>query len=266
MTAPAATPAHDPYAALRVPHYRAYLIGNSLALLGRQAVLAAATWQVYEWTRSATALGLVGAVNVLPLLALSLPAGAVADRHDRRRLIALGTAVIAVVTAALAGLAFWSRAVPDLAPLRWANGGLRAIALIFERPDDAAALRFDEPALPLVFLLLLALACARILIWPARASITPLLVPPTAMANAITWNTSAFEVATVAGPALGGILIATGGTASVYALSTVLELMFLLALGRVRYLQAPAPSPARRSWRDMLAGAEFIWRRKTFYK
>jgi len=114
----------------------------------------------------------------------------------------------------------------------------------------------------LVFLLLLALACARILIWPARASITPLLVPPTAMANAITWNTSAFEVATVAGPALGGILIATGGTASVYALSTVLELMFLLALGRVRYLQAPAPSPARRSWRDMLAGAEFIWRRK----
>ena len=262
MTAPAATPAHDPYAALRVPHYRAYLIGNSLALLGRQAVLAAATWQVYEWTRSATALGLVGAVNVLPLLALSLPAGAVADRHDRRRLIALGTAVIAVVTAALAGLAFWSRAVPDLAPLRWANGVLRAIALIFERPDDAAALRFDEPALPLVFLLLLALACARILIWPARASITPLLVPPTAMANAITWNTSAFEVATVAGPALGGILIATGGTASVYALSTVLELMFLLALGRVRYLQAPAPSPARRSWRDMLAGAEFIWRRK----
>ncbi len=262
MTVPTATPAHDPYAALRVPHYRAYLIGNSLALLGRQAVLAAATWQVYEWTRSATALGLVGAVNVLPLLALSLPAGAVADRHDRRRLIALGTAVIAVVTAALAGLAFWSRAVPDLAPLRWANGGLRTIALVFERPADAAALRFDEPALPLVFLLLLALACARILIWPARASITPLLVPPTAMANAITWNTSAFEVATGAGPALGGILIATGGTASVYALSTVLELMFLLALGRVRYLQAPAPSPARRSWRDMLAGAEFIWRRK----
>ena len=262
MSDSATPPAHDPYAALRVPHYRAYLIGNSLALLGRQAVLAAATWQVYEWTHSATALGLVGAVNVLPLLALSLPAGAIADRHDRRRLIALGTAVIAMVNAALAGLAFWSRAVPDLAPLRWANSMLHAIALVFERSADTTTLRFDEPALPLVFLLLLALACARILIWPARASITPLLVPPTAMANAITWNTSAFEIATVAGPALGGILIATGGTASVYALSTMLELIFLFALGRVRYLQPPAPAPARRSWRDMLAGAEFIWRRK----
>jgi len=249
MSASATPPAHDPYAALRVPHYRAYLIGNSLALLGRQAVLAAATWQVYEWTRSATALGLVGAVNVLPLLALSLPAGAIADRHDRRRLIASGTAVIAVVNAALAGLAFGSRAVPDLAPLRWANGALHAIALVFERPGDAAALRFDEPALPLVYVLLAALACARILIWPARASITPLLVPPKAMANAITWNTSAFE-------------IATGGTASVYALGAGLELLFLAALGRVRYLQSPSPAPRGRSWRDMLAGAEFIWRRK----
>ena len=262
MPEPVATPAHDPYSALRVPHYRAYLIGNSLALLGRQAVLAAATWQVYEWTRSATALGLVGAVNVLPLLALSLPAGAVADRHDRRRLIALGTAAIAVVTAALAALAFWSRSVPDLPALRWANGLLRETALLFERSGDVGALRFDEPALPVVFLLLLALACARILIWPARASITPLLVPPAAMSNAITWNTSAFEVATVAGPALGGVLIAFAGTSTVYALSAVLELVFLVTLGRVRYLQAPAPPPARRGWGDMLAGAAFIWRRR----
>ena len=69
------------------------------------------------------------------------------------------------------------------------------------------------------------------------------------------------------GLALIGAVVAefvagTGGTASVYALSTVLELAFLAALGRVRYLQPPAPAPSRRSWRDMLAGAEFIWRRK----
>ena len=113
--------------------------------------------------------------------------------------------------------------MPDLATLRWANDLLRATALLFERSGDAATLRFEEPALPVVFLLLLALACARILIWPARASITPLLVPPTAMSNAITWNTSAFEIATVAGPALGGVLIAAAGTGSVYALGAVLE-------------------------------------------
>jgi MFS family permease len=113
-----------------------------------------------------------------------------------------------------------------------------------------------------VYLLLLGHACARILIWPARSSITPLLVPNAALSNAITWNTSTFEIATVAGPALGGFLIAYVGIPSVYALGAALELFFLLALGRVTYFQLPQRVVVRRTWRDMLAGAEFIWRKK----
>jgi MFS family permease len=257
---PPAPTAHDPYSALRVPQYRGYLAGSSLALLGRQAVVAAALWQVYEWTHSSTALGLVGLVNVLPLLALSLPAGAIADRHDRRRLISLGTATLAVLDVALAALAVWSSLVPDLEFLRGANTALRDVALFFEREAGTGSIRFEQPALPLVFLLLLGHACARILIWPARSSITPLLVPPSALPNAITWNTSSFEIATVAGPALGGFLIASAGMPWVYALGAVLEVFFLLALARVTYFQAPATPAARRTWRDILAGAAFIWR------
>src|SRR5688572_27973717 len=198
---PSAFPSHDPYAALRISNYRDYLGGSFMALLGRQAVTAVAMWQVYEWTHSATALGLVGLVNVLPLLALSLPAGAIADHHDRRRLIGLGTAVTSALNVALGALAFWHAAVPELAPLQWANAALRNLALLFEHHAAPDALRFDQPALPLVYILLLAHASARILIWPARSSITPLLVPTSALSNAITWNTSAFEIATVAGPA-----------------------------------------------------------------
>lgn len=263
MAEPApALPPHDPYAALRVRNFRDYLGGSFFALVGRQAVTAAAIWQVYQWTHSATALGLVGLVNVLPLLALSLPAGAIADNHDRRRLIALGTAVIAFVNIALAALAFGHASVPELAPLRWANGVLRAIALVFEQHAGGDALRFEEPALPLVFALLLAHACARILIWPARSSITPLLVPTAALGNAITWNASTFEIATVAGPALGGFLIAFVGIPAVYAFGAALELLFLLALGRVTYFQPPQRGTVRRTWRDVLAGADFIWRKK----
>jgi MFS family permease len=259
---PTTFPEHDPYAALKIRNYRDYLAGSFFALLGRQAVTAVAIWQVYEWTHSSTALGLVGFVNVLPLLALSLPAGAIADHHDRRRLIALGTGVIAVVNVALGALALWRSAVPDVAALRWANHGLRELALLFEQHAGADTLRFDQPALPLVFLLLLAHACARILIWPARSSITPLLVPAPALSNAITWNTSTFEIATVAGPAIGGFLIAYVGIPSVYALGAALELFFLLALGRVTYFQPPQRAALRRTWRDVLAGADFIWRKK----
>ena len=263
MSAPSHLPTtHDPYAALKIPNYRDYLAGSFFALLGRQAVTAVAIWQVYEWTHSSTALGLVGLVNVLPLLALSLPAGAIADRWDRRKLIAAGTAVMAIVNLALGGVAYWHLAVPDLAPLRWANAALRHVALVFEHHGGDRPLRFDEPALPLVFLLLLAHACARILIWPARSSITPLLVPTRALSNAITWNTSTFEIATVAGPAIGGFLIAFIGIPSVYVLGAGLEFLFLLTLRRVTYFTPPARSTIQRTWRDVLAGGEFIWRKK----
>jgi MFS family permease len=259
---PAPLPLHDPYAALKIRNYRDYLAGSFFALIGRQAVTAVAIWQVYEWTHSSTALGLVGLANVLPLLALSLPAGAIADHHDRRQLIGLGAAVTATINFALGALAFWHAAVPDLAVLRWANATLRQLALVFEHHAGAESIRFDQPALPLVFVLLLMHASARILVWPARSSITPLLVPTAALSNAITWNTSTFEIATVAGPAIGGFLIAYVGIPSVYTLGATLELSFLLALGRVTYYQLPQRSPLTRSWRDVLAGAGFIWRKK----
>ncbi len=257
----AAAPAHDPYAALRVPLFRRYLSGSFAALIGRQAVTAAATWQVYEWTHSATALGLVGLANVIPLLALSLPAGALADRHDRRRLIFAGTAVIAGLNLALALVAFGHAQIPNLGGLQWANARLEQVALFFERQADARPMRFDAPALPLVYALLLAQACVRILIWPARSSLTPLLVPTTRLGNAITWNTSAFEIATVAGPALGGFLIAGLGLPAVYALAVALELVFLAVLRGLAGMPAPPRSSAGRSWTDLFAGAAFIWRK-----
>lgn len=254
-------PPHDPYAALRIANYRDYLIGSFLALIGRQAVSAVAIWQVYQWTHSSTALGLVGLANVLPLLALSLPAGALADRFDRKRLIALGTGVVATLNLALAALTFWHEAVPAVAPLRWGNKLLLHLALIFERHAPPDSLHFENPALPLVFLLLGASACIRILIWPARSSITPLLVPHTHIGNAITWNTSTFEIATMAGPTIGGFLIAVADFPAVYCLGAVLEVAFLFLLQPIRYSRLPAKTTVRRTWRDVFAGAEFIWRK-----
>lgn len=253
---------HDAYAALRVRNYRDYLIGSFLALVGRQAVSAIAIWQVYKWTNSSTALGLVGLVNVLPLLALSLPAGALADHFDRKRLIALGTAVVASLNLALAALSQWQHLVPPLAPLRWANDVLAQIARLFERHASPETLRFDNPAIPLVFLLLGASACVRILMWPARSSITPLLVPASHFSNAITWNTSAFEIATMAGPAIGGFLVAYADFAPVYLLGAALEIAFLIMLQSIRYFQTPASATVRRTWSEVFAGADYIWRKK----
>jgi MFS family permease len=83
-----------------------------------------------------------------------------------------------------------------------------------------------------------------------------------ALSNAITWNSSAFEIATMAGPALGGFLVAKLGFPIVYLLDATTSLTLVVLLTRVKYLNAPQPATTRRTWRQALAGAEFIWRKK----
>ena len=258
-----ASPDHDPYAALRVPNYRAYLLGSFLANLGRQGVTVAASWEIYQWTHSATALGLVGLVNVIPLLALSLPAGALADRVDRRRIIGWGQWAVAGISGALALLSVGHDRIPAWAPLRAGNALVASIAGFFERHAEPGSLRFDEPALPLMFALLFVMACVRILSWPARASIIPRLLPRSALGNAITWNASAFEIATVAGPALAGFLVAGLGYRAVYLLDVGLGVTFCLLLRRVAYLDESAPPPhVQAGGPHWLEGVRFIWSRK----
>jgi MFS family permease len=253
---------HDPYAALSYPTYRRYLIGSFLALFGRQMTTVAVSWEIYQWTHSATALGLVGLLNVLPVLALSLPAGALADRVDRRRVIGLAAAGGIVLTLLLATVSWQHARIPDQPWLRASNHFIARIAAVFERHADLQSLDFTQPALPLVYLLLLAMAVLRIIGWPARSAIIPLLLPARALSNAITWNSSTFEIATMAGPALGGFLVAKTGFPAVYLLDASLSLALVLLLTRVRYLTPPQPSTTRRTWRSLLAGADFIWRKK----
>lgn len=116
-----------------------------------------------------------------------------------------------------------------------------------------------------MFLLVLASAVVRILTWPARSSIVPQLLPTAALTNAITWNSSAFEIATVAGPALGGVVSSSRPAASKWSICSMpcSGWFFLYLLRRVRYHQQPKRAAVvTRSWRGMLVGAEFIWKRK----
>ena len=248
----------DPYAALRYPAYRRYLVGNFLSNVGRQAVSVAASWQIYQWTNSATALGLVGLVNVVPLLLFVIPAGALADRVDRRLIITRAMALAALLSLALALVSAGHAHIPRLAALDSANALLRSIALFFERQADPATLHFDNPALPLLYLLLLLHAIVRVIAAPARGSLVPLLVPSAALRNAVTWSSSTFEMSTVAGPAIGGAILAFAGFEVVYALDVLAAGSFAVALLGVRL--PPRPASDQAPPRGALAGAKFIWR------
>ena len=258
---PAAEAPRDPYAALRVPAYRRYLVGNTLANIGRQALGLVATWQIYRWTESATALGLVGLVNFLPYIVLALPSGHLADRVNRRRLIQVTLAGSALVSVLLAVVSAWPERVPDWAVLRWFDQGLLWVASLGRGTGAVNAAGFDRPALAAVFLLLFVDQTIRTLGTPARASIVPLLLPRDRIADAITWNSSSFELTSMLGPTIAGFMIAWLGFSAVYLLDAVTAFAMVGLLQGIAYRE-PEQKPEPRTWRTLGAGASFIWRNK----
>ncbi|OFW03725.1 MAG: hypothetical protein A3H96_04325 [Acidobacteria bacterium RIFCSPLOWO2_02_FULL_67_36] len=145
--------------------------------------------------RRALALGLVGLVRIVPILVFSLISGVAADALNRRRLMLVTQSLMALLAAILAALTL---------------GGLRVVWPIYALAAcSSAAGAFDLPA---------------------RQSLLPTLVPREHLANAISLNTMAFQTASVAGPALGGILIATTNVGWVYGANAVSFLAVIVAL------------------------------------
>ena len=112
---------HDPYAAFRFSAFCFYTGGNLVSVIGRLMFIVAVEWEMYGRTHSATALGLVGLVIALPVVLLSLPAGHVADRFPRKRIVLVSQALSAICSLALAFVSWQHLAIPDWAFLRAGN-------------------------------------------------------------------------------------------------------------------------------------------------
>ena len=122
----------DPYAAFRFASFSFYIFGNAIAVVGRQMLTIAIEWEVYARTHSATALGLVGLVAAVPIVALSLPAGHLADRWSRKKII-LWTQVSSAFCSIGLALVSWNHlAIPRFAILLRGNDLLRSIATVFD--------------------------------------------------------------------------------------------------------------------------------------
>lgn len=169
-------------------------------------------WELYERTHSALALGLVGLATALPVVILALPAGDLADRMDRKRILIWSQVAFIVAGLALAALSYWKGPV------------LLVYAVLLGR---GAAQAFNNPA---------------------RQALLPRLVPASVFGNAVTWASSAFQVAAVVGPGIGGIVIAIErGATSVYLISSGLTAFYLWALIEIRGTAGPQTSAAGES-------------------
>lgn len=214
----------DPYGALRLRDYRLFFVGNFIASCGLQMQTTAIGWDIYLRTGSKLALGYAGLVQFIPVITLFLIAGHVADRFNRKWIVAIASGLAALSSA-----------------------GLAAISLC----------QFDYR---LMYLCILGVGTARVFQQPAKHSLLPLVVPPEQFTNAVTWNSSSFHMASVTGPAVGGLLIKwTGGPTAVYVLDSAAALCFAVALSVMRLRSA---QKTHRSFtaRELVAGFRFVRR------
>lgn len=250
-------PLRDPYAAFRSRDFRLYSLGNFASVLGRQMLGVAVGYEVFRLTHSATALGLIGLTAALPVILLALPAGQVADRFDRRIIIIATQAIGLLTSICLALLSAGVLHAPPMALIDQACGVLEGFAHFF---GETEGVHFG-PAVPPLFALLLVGSTARTFGWAARAPLLANLVAPPVLPNAITWNSSMFEIGCVAGPAAAGFLIAGFGFPTVYAIDAACSLIFISFLLPIRQRQVRHVS-TEHPLRELFSGLRFVLKTK----
>ena len=201
------------FAALAVPNYRRYISGQSISLIGTWMQMTAQSWLVLTLTHSSTALGVIIALQTLPVLLLAPYGGVIADRIDKRRLmIALQTAM------GLQALALGLLTVTGVVQV-WEIGVLAALLGLNNAFEN-----------------------------PSRQSFMLELVGPEHLRNAVSLNSVLVNVARSVGPAVAGILIATVGDGICFlvnAASFVAVVASLATMDR-RALNPTAPTPRER--------------------
>lgn len=210
---------------LRNRTFVAFWLARTCSSFGFQMFSVAVSWQIYELTHSAMALGMIGLMQFLPSVLLALPAGHMADQFDRRRIVLFGQFIELVALIGLVALTL----------LNWAD-------------------RFEIWGL--VFLI----STAKALEWPAITSLLPALVKPEVLPRAMAASSVSNEAAVIIGPTLGGFLYIAGPEV-VYGISALFYLFSLGLIGWLRYVRPPQ-TRLPMTLTNLFAGVHFIRARK----
>ncbi len=211
--------------AFAYPDFLRYQIARFCIVTSLEMLSVAVGWQVYDITHRALDLGLVGLAQFLPGIFLFLVSGHTADRFDRRRMLIV----------CYAGFALCSALLLAVSPLR---------------------------AVYPIYAVLLLLGVVRSFNGPVSRSLLPQLVPEQHFPNAVAWNSSIFQTATILGPAMGGLVYAfSRGASAVYAIAFLVSIAAVLSTLRIKLRTKSRPREVV-NWTTVLAGFRYIWHQK----
>lgn len=220
-----------PLGALRHRDFRLLWLGNLVSIAGSQMRIVAVNVQVYELAKAsgqidpALALGMIGLARVIPLVLTALYSGMIADLVDRRRLLIFSSIAAMLCSGVL-----------------------------------AASTEFAAPSVWLIYAMVAIGAVAGAFDLPARQALIPNLVPKEQLPNALSLNIIAWQLATIVGPSLAGVLIAWGGIAPVYWIDAASFLGVVAAALLMSKRDAPTSGQTTVSLHAALEGLRFVFR------
>jgi hypothetical protein len=209
--------------ALRHRDFRLLWSAEIVSMAGTQVMRTALAWQIFELTRDPLQLGFLGLSRFVPLLIFGLWGGVLADRGDRRQTLLRSQALLMLLSLLLALLTKTGQITP-----LWIYG----ITMLSSAVGAVGS--------------------------PTRQALIPALVPRDLMAGAMAMNSLAFQMGAVAGPALGGLLLAKIGVAPLYVFDAV---TFLVVIGAIVAMRSrpPIPSLNRGGIESVKEGLRFLW-------
>lgn len=213
---------HNPYAVWRSREYKLFSAGWLALVMAGQIEAIAVGIHVYAVTRDPMALGWIGLARALPVILLSVAGGHLADKYNRRKVIMLTQTTGAIALSGLVALAYFD------ANVHW------------------------------FYLFLLLGAVSQALGSPARSALLPQLVPLSLFSNAMAWNSSLFQVGTMLGPALGGLLLGSHDyTPPAFLLALLLRIGSLITIILLK-VEDTAEKVQTASLQSVLAGIRFV--------
>jgi len=210
-----------PWRALRHRDFRLLWLGQLVSVTGSQMRVVAVAWQVYLISHDALQLGILGLSQAIALMTFSLIAGVAADAFDRRRLLTVVQAILACTSLVL-----------------------------------ALTTATRHTSLPLIYVVTFLAAAASAFDYPTRQALVSALVPRDELPGALALNALLFNVASIAGPLLGGLAIGVidvGGTYTADVLSYLAVIAALLAMRPINGPVAPRARASVGAWRDGFA-------------
>ncbi|MFD2248626.1 MFS transporter [Pontibacter ruber] len=223
-------PRHDPYAVLRLPEFRLYISARLCITLAMQIQAVIVGWQIYDLTKDAFSLGLIGLAEAIPSIVVSLYAGYLADMVPRKKIIVTVITVLLLCSAAL-----------------W----------LFTLDTNAVIEHYG--VLPIYGVIFVS-GIARGFMGPAVFSFMPQLVTGKQLyANAITWSSTTWQAASLVGPAIGGLVYGFYGITAAYATDGVLVLLSLVAFALIGAKPLPENINPQNLTESLRTGIKFVF-------